>query len=251
MWQLSAPITLKGPKTSVSSVSVPGLGAVWSSSLGDETAVVWQDGGDAVMQLFIDNGTFVNASSELVPAAGSDLQSSVYVVALANGNFVMTWLDQFGTGQAILGQIYDPNGNKVGSTLLILQPDGGYNDGEMFTTPDGGFGFVDSDDGTEEIQLFHADGTHNGAAITGVSGVPGVDAAAVLTNGNIAVLSGDGNFEVYNPNGHPIEELPVRNGSLASGDDLAALPDGRFVIAYAVFQSTGNSISSSLYAKVF
>jgi hypothetical protein len=249
MWQLSAPITLKGPKTSVSSVSVPGLGAVWSSGLGDETAVVWEDGGDAVMQLFIDNGTFVNASPELVAAPGSGEQSLAYVVALADGNFVMTWLNQ-SNGQAILGQIYDPSGNKVGSTLSILQASPDYVDGVMFATPDGGFGFAYEDGDTQAFQLFHANGTPNGGPVAGLSGVSGVDGAAVLTNGNIALMSSD-KFEVYNPDGHPIEELPVRNAGSASGDALAALPDGRFVIAYAVIEATGNSFSSSLYATVF
>jgi hypothetical protein len=264
---MSASITPKGPRIIASSVAIPVSDSLEISGLGNETAVVWQDGSDAVMQLLIDNGNFINASIELIPApaGSSETQSGLHVVALANGNFAMTWTDTFtianNSSYENLAQIYDPQGNKVGSIISVFPLRQGTGDGAgaMYRTPDGGFGYADTSNGTVEWQLFHADGSKNGGLVTGVTGVGTLLAATVLTNGNTAVLSTNptpeiappDSFTVHDQTGHPIEELPVRSDGNAFVGDLAALPDGRFVVVYSLLEQVGNLVGVTLRAKVF
>src|SRR5258708_38283322 len=65
-----------------------------------ETAVAWQDGYDAAVQLFNANGAV--ASLEIHPALSGggpgEILSNENVVALANGNFVVTWNDTISSG---------------------------------------------------------------------------------------------------------------------------------------------------------
>src|SRR5258708_39193209 len=94
---MTLPITRNGLPFAVSSFS--GVGGLSIAGLTNgETAVAWQDGANAAVQLFGPTGEA--ASLELLAAQGGaiDTLSNENVVALANGNFVVTWNDTVVSG---------------------------------------------------------------------------------------------------------------------------------------------------------
>ena len=166
------PIALKGFQFATSTFSVPAGLSIAGLANGD-TAVAWQDGSDAAVQLFSANGAAAsNEFLSLSNVSGRTLTNE-NVVALTNGNFVLTFNDTVvvngNTFVTVDAQIFDPNLNKIGSQITVIpqfQQMAGftYTGADVFATPDGGFAYAESIDQFETVQAFHADGSTNGTA---------------------------------------------------------------------------------------
>lgn len=154
------------------------------AALGDGRFVVaWtQDGGlddpsgDSVrMMIYNDNGT-ISRGMTLVNTATANDQRAPVITVLANGNFVVAWNDLSGAHAApgaVVGQIFDPNGNKIGSEFAIGETNVfNFPAPSIVSLPDGRFvasymqfgGEGDSDQGVF-VQVFDADGTKIGGEI--------------------------------------------------------------------------------------
>ena len=218
-----------------------------------DTVVAWQDGSDAAVQLFSANGAA--ASNEFLSISGLSGRTlaNENVVALANGNFVLTFNDTIVVGAntfvAVDAQIFDPNLNKVGSQITVIpqfQQTVGFTGADVFATPDGGFAYAELINQSETVQAFHADGSKNGAAIQTGPLFPFLLGATALTNGDYATLRGNFDFFwVYDKSGTQIVgQTAVASGNAVNGD-IAALPDGRFIIAYDNFGT--NAVEAQIY----
>src|SRR5258708_7140724 len=162
------PITRNGLPFAVSPFSDAAGLSIAGLANGD-TAVAWQDGANAAVQLFGPTGAA--ASLELLPAVSggaSETLTNENVVALANGNFVVTWNDTVVSGSntevTVDAQIYDPNLNKVGGQITVIYTflqTAGFTGADVFATPDGGFAYAESINHFETVQAFHADGSKN------------------------------------------------------------------------------------------
>jgi hypothetical protein len=85
--------------------------------------------------------TFVNGAADFAPA----VEVSANVAALADGGFVVTWMDstgdQNGTSQGIRASVYDPNGVLVQGDILVnvFNQAGPQQESDVTALPDGGF----------------------------------------------------------------------------------------------------------------
>jgi hypothetical protein len=158
----------------------------------------------------------------------------------------VTWNDEFVQGNSsfltVDAQIYDPNGNTVGGKITVFpQFQDDFDTSVVFATPDGGFACAEALEGASAVNVraFRADGTASGAAIPEGSDLQDLDTSIALTNGDTATLvigvSNNGNFndfQVYDSAGTQlVANTPIANGSAVNAD-IAALPDGRFVVVY-------------------
>lgn len=209
------------------------------------TMVVWESATDVRGQLFDANGN--KTGSEFgVPTYTQNTQGMSEVVALENGNFLVTWGGaQNGT---FGGQIIDSAGNKIGSEFPI-------NDnstlGVWHTTKplsDGGFMVAWDSGGTRALymQRFAADGTPTGSRINIASdgspmGVHGI--ISILANDNIVTTyaaQADGNnlgifAKIYDKQGvELVSEFQV-NSLIYSAQErptVTTLADGNFIITW-------------------
>lgn len=104
-------------------------------------------------------------------------QADPDITALADGGFVVTWIDyqpatDDPSGQASRAQVYDAAGNRVGAEILVNTTTGANQSGPRIAAlPDGRFVIAWTDDSMTvddlglavKAQLFNADGTKSGA----------------------------------------------------------------------------------------
>src|SRR5258708_30441420 len=145
------PITRNGLPFAVSPFSDAAGLSIAGLANGD-TAVAWQDGANAAVQLFGPTGAA--ASLDVLPAVSggaSETLTNENVVALANGNFVVTWNDTVVSGAmtyvTVKAQIYDLNLNKVGGQFQLIpqfQQFSGFTGPDVFATPDGRVAYAQS-----------------------------------------------------------------------------------------------------------
>src|SRR5258708_3272614 len=209
-----------------------------------DTAVAWQDGRNVAVQLFSPTGTAV--SNELVPFQGSNDGSNTLtnenVVALANGNFVLTFnltiVSGGSTSVGVDAQIFNPNLNKIGGVITVIptfQQTPGFTGADVFATPDGGFAYAESINQFETVQAFHADGNTNVAAHQTGGSFPYLFGATALAPGNYATLTANfDSFWVYDKLGNQIVGQTSIAGGNAFFGDIASPLDGRFVIVYDI-----------------
>ncbi|MFI5013585.1 MAG: FG-GAP repeat domain-containing protein [Hyphomicrobiales bacterium] len=250
------PISLKGSQFAVTSATTP-TGLSIAALANGEVAVAWQDGANAVGQLFNADGTA--ASSEFVAAAsggGGETLTNENVVALADGNFVETWNDNVIIGGqtfvTVDAQMYDPNLNKIGGQITVIpqfqQSPFPFTGADVFATPDGGFAYAESVKQFEYVQAFNANETKNGTEHQTGSQFPFLFAATALTNGNIVTLNGNfDSYWVYTAAGAVVGGQMLFDGGTATQGDVAALPNGQFVITYGNFVSGGNAVFAQIY----
>ncbi|WP_068112971.1 calcium-binding protein [Tropicimonas marinistellae] len=200
-----------------------------------EFVVTWMDssltGGDNSSygiraQVFDDTGS-KSGSEFLVNTTTTDGQRNPDVTLLSDGKFVVTWDDFSQTGGdtssfAIRGQMFDADGTKSGSEFLVntttanqqIEPSivGLTGGGFVIVWTDDSVSGGDTSDSAVRAQVFDASGTATGSEI--------------LVN---TTTSGE-----------------------QSTSDVAALADGRFVIAWQDESATGDDTSGfAIRAQVF
>ena len=225
------------------------------------------DSGKAIKAQVFDAGGSPIGKELLVNSDPRSDQTGEKVVALANGNFVITWedwtsscvydangkLDRCGGGPSIMARIFDPTGKQVGNELLVAG-DHNYTP-KIATLSDGGFVVVwhDGHYSVDDVmaQVFSATGTMVGQQIR--VNTTGKDATfstqneeqvVGLSNGGFAVvwtdLNGDASgrgvkTQVFNALGERVGgELLVNTTTQADQlhPQVTALKGGGFVVAW-------------------
>lgn len=204
----------------------------------------------------------------------ADYQYESDIVGLSNGNFLVVWNDindsvADGTGYDIVGQIFDPFGEKIGGTLFLNE---GYDDTREETTPrvaatdDGGFALTfqwpaagalehlyrrfDADGdpvaGFDEwvIQDGAGDPTPRNAQIT-----QRPDGSSVIVYQNDDGTDHDILAKVVSPTGVTSAVITIRGDDNPSDDNsdpanpvLTTLTDGRVIVALREKDSTDYDI---------
>jgi hypothetical protein len=244
-------ITLKGSQLTLSnaySASIAGL------SDGDLVAA-WQAGAtnpNAQAQLFHGDGSVETLPFIVALTSGSnDSLIEERVAALPNGNFVVTWVDSLvqnnNTFSTILAQIYDPGGNKVGGTITVLpQLQATIGNQDVSALANGGFVCDFYLNNNVYTQSFQANGAKIGGQVNTMLAAPAFSRIAGLTNGNYVLLTGnfDG-FEIFDLNGNRIVG-DTSPGNAVNGD-VAALPNGRFVVVYDSLVVGAATVNAQIY----
>jgi hypothetical protein len=244
------PIGLKGSQFDVSSVFTPtGPGPTIAGLSDGDVVVSWEDGANAEVQLFDSNGNALSAETTVaLSSSPSEALLDENVVALADGNFVVSWDDQVGAAVTVKAQIFGPNLNKIGSIITVdtpLPPGDSLSLGDVFATPDGGFAYAMFENNPdfesfEWTQAFDAVGTPVGVQVLTGPAISAFWAATALTNGDFAsLIDNPVGFRVYTPSG---QEVVGDTGisETINGGDIAALPNGRFVTVYSASAGGGN-----------
>lgn len=235
--------------------------------------VTWQDasasGGDtsgaAVRAQRCDAGGNKVGGELLVNTTTSDFQWQPSAAALADGGFVITWIDESGTGgdtdgRAIRGQRYDSNSAKAGGEFLVNTTTAGdQNETSVAGLAGGGFVVVwtddsetggDTDGEATRGQLFNASGAKVGSEFlvnTTTAGNQDYCHVAALTGGGFVVVwdddsasSGDTDGgavrgQVYDASGAKVGGEFLANTTTGGNQDFShvtALADGGFVAVW-------------------
>jgi Ca2+-binding RTX toxin-like protein len=183
--------------------SIAGLGdggfvAIWY----DESV----DGGGVRGQIFSADGSRVGGELVVPDVPGRPFDQPHFfaeVLALKNGRFVVMWTqEQEGSGNDVFGQIFEPDGTRVGTSFVANSITAGHQRSASATAlPDGGFLFtwVDSGQlplewsqtvpGQARAQRFAADGTRVGGEFDPTPAAPyGTDmhvSVAALNDGRL------------------------------------------------------------------
>ncbi|WP_225009724.1 DUF642 domain-containing protein [Novosphingobium percolationis] len=253
--------------------------------------VTWHDSsqtlGDASgtsikAQVFGADGSKVGGEF-LVNTQTADMQLFPVVTDLANGGFVVTWMDPSGTlGDAsewsIKAQLFDAGGNKVGGEFLVnTQTSQSQYDPTVTGLANGGFvvswtdGSLDDVDPTSiKAQVFAADGAKVGGefrvntqtagnqltpTVTGLAGggfvVTWSDASGTLGDPYATSIKA----QLFGADGAKVGSEFLVNTQASSVQDLptvTALAGGGFVVAWEDASGTlGDASSWSVKAQVF
>ncbi len=255
--------------------------------------VAWEDGrgpkqgGDPFgisAQIFDATGSKVDEEFQ-VNATASFFQAEPSVSPLANGGFVVTWLDFSGEGDdpsdggdtsegAVKAQIFDANGRKFGSEFLVNTVTAFFQ-GEPATATLANGGFVvtwddlsgensgsSDSDGAIKAQIFDATGGKIGGEILVNSPTAFSQddpAVAALANGGFVVT-----WDGLDPNGNIIEiKAQIFNGAGGKiGDEfvinsggaepiVTALATGGFVVTWDSFGEGPTPDTQAVKAQIF
>jgi len=252
--------------SSVTALEDGGYVVTWASDTRD-------DGGDGynnevLAQRYDSDGNAVG--SEIVVASesgsGNDCDDPD-VAGLTNGNFVVVWEEsgEDGSGDGIYGQLYDSDGNTVGSEFRANTSTASDQHDPKITALEGG-GFVvtwEDESGTDHIdaQIYDADGNTVGSEFqvntdtsTGKS-VPMIE--ALSGGGFVAVWEStggqDGNDygvfgQIYDASGNTVgSEIQINTGTDNNQEnaDITALSDGGFVVVWESNATTGSGDDGS------
>jgi Ca2+-binding RTX toxin-like protein len=211
----------------------------------------------------------------LVNTATESFQHSQKIAELANGGFVMTWMDfgEGGGGHAVKAQVFTAGGAKVGSEILVgAIADPVWSHPQITTLPNGGFVVTWHDgnvngigelDGDVKAQMFAATGARVGGQIsvnTGTSGAQSGQQIVPLLNGGFVITwnndggMGDINAQAFTATGAKAgPEILVNAGN----DDAQALPqitalsNGGFVITWRATTGPVGDSATDVRAQVF
>ncbi|RZJ40778.1 MAG: hypothetical protein EON86_11750, partial [Brevundimonas sp.] len=218
---------------------------------GGRFAVTWLDNSQGVGGATGDNSGFAIKSQVfeadgtrvlgeiLVNTATTNTQYLQQIVALATGGFVITWQDQSlgvggasgdTTGAAIKAQVFDADGAKVGTELLVNSATAGDQQSPQITAlSDGGFVIVWFDG---SIGVGGAAGDGSGVAVKAQV----YDASGARSGGELLV-----NTAISGSQGSPV---------------VSALPGGGFVVSWTdqsngVGGAGGDTSGGAIKAQVF
>ncbi|EHK56769.1 calcium-binding protein [Allomesorhizobium alhagi] len=195
-------------------------------------------------------------------------QSDPEIVQLANGNILVSWTSNDPTapgnpaGPDILGQIFDPMGNRIGGEIRLNNDstvDNEFN-ADLAALPDGGFIMVYTDlQGGQprvRMEVYDADGTQRigeggivrdlGAGINVVNPHVAVSSStSALVAYQIDTGGGFGiSFKIFNPSTNTFSaELPLLIGTDMRDPDVEVLSNGNYVITATQGTVGDNSIS--------
>ncbi|HWO57503.1 MAG TPA: calcium-binding protein [bacterium] len=244
--------------------------------------IVWRneggDGNDVVAQVFSPNGAKIGGEIQ-VPDFAPANQQNAFVTALDGGGFVIAWQDANNTnytddtsGNAVRAQIFNANGQQVGSQLLVNTATSGAQQAPQIAATNGGGFFVTWQDASAtggdtsgtaiRGQFFDATGAKIGAELlinTSTANNQTTPTAARLLNGNVVVAWVDASTSttntdirarIYDPNGNPINTadfLVDTNGAPNSAPTIAALSNGTFAVTWR----TGTTGNGEIVARIF
>lgn len=230
-------------------------------------------------QVFSGSGAKLGAEF-LVNTTTTGAQNQPTVTALVDGRFVVSWTDSSATGDdtsngAIRGQIFEGDGSKVGGEFLLNTATASQQmDPVIAALPTGGFVAAWTDYGSSlgdvRAQIFAADGSKvDGEFLvnTTTSSSQVLPSITVLATGSFVVTwvdtsglgvdaSGAGvRGQVFEASGKKLgSEFLVNTTTFGNQSEpaVAALPDGRFVVAWTDGSETGGDASGlAIRAQVF
>jgi PHD/YefM family antitoxin component YafN of YafNO toxin-antitoxin module len=174
------------------------------------------------------------------------------VTRLADGNFLVTWIDaDFNTsaGRFLRAQIFAPDGVKIGGELTLGSGNSVGTEPAVAALPGGGFVVASRPLGSIAVQMFDSAGTATSAKITvsNAGSSVGEPQIAVLANGGFAItwddnrstgtdISGSGvHLRVYDAAGAPVGGDVLVNTSTAGNQadpSISALAGGGYVVTW-------------------
>jgi FG-GAP-like repeat len=233
-------------------------------------ATAMQGGGFAVAWMDLNFNTFETGISARVYAAGATTSTTITVAATANvaeanpaitavgTGFVVTWEVESGSTSTILAQKYTASGVADGGHITITTAAAhGSGSGTSFSPPPQVATALA--DGSFVVSWSQADGTHakiihaDGSASADITLAGGADAIAPYRNGFIATWADtDLHARIYGADGQaagPALTLTNDGSGAEQTPVVAALPDGRFVVAWRGLNGTDGS--ADIFAEVF
>ena len=238
--------------------------------------VTWHDGhysvDDVMAQVYAADGMHIGQQIR-VNTAGSgatySMQSEERVVGLSQGGFAVTWTDGNGddSGRGIKTQVFDAQGARVGSEMLVNTTTHADQWHPQITALKGGNFVIAWDDWSDGIdvraQIFSASGSRVGSEIlantTKGGAQDGVQIAA-LDDGGFAVSWcenwRDIKYQVFDATGTKTGPETLANTTTEggqSGAQLTTLNDGTLLIAwnndlYGPSDGSGASIKAQIFA---
>ena len=169
------------------------------------------------------------------------------IQALPDGRFFVAWTNGNVGLYETDGQLFNADGTKSGSTVVISTGQGGaypsiaaLDDGRFFVVWKDAYGSGLT--GQAQGQLFNADGSKFGSAFWVSDAAAGSTAATTLADGHYAIVFQDRsppttNFiglQLFNPDGsRDGSEIQVSSGTLNSDIPfISTMPDGHFIVTY-------------------
>jgi Ca2+-binding RTX toxin-like protein len=232
-----------------------------------------QDGSSSaiVAQRFNADGTKLGAEF-LVNTATLNSQYEPGIASLANGNFIISWTTfdtaQDGSGNAVKAQLFDHNGNPLGTEFLVNSLVGDSQGSPEITALASG-GFVISWTGGPSMdtdiraQIFDASATKVGAEFrvnpVTTGGQSASDIVGLSTGGFVVVwqtdatTSGDVRGRVYSNSGTPLATDFLINTSTSGAQGTASvtsLSGGGFVVTWRSATASGDS-DGAIMGQIF
>ena len=264
----------------ISSLTSGGFVMTWTdnSATGADTS-----GSGIKAQIYDANGNAVG-SEFLVNTQTLNAQQSSSVTSLANGGFVVTWTDNSATGPdpdraGIKAQMFDANGNKVGSEFLVNTTIKLSQTTPVITSlANGGFvaSWIDASGtgpdpkGTGiKAQIYNASGQKSGTEIqvnTTILNSQNFSSITGLGNGGFVVTwvdsSGQGGdptapgvkAQVFSATGTKVGSEFLVNTNVAGSQDqtvVSALSNGGFVIVWRDTSGVGDTSAAGLKAQLY
>jgi Ca2+-binding RTX toxin-like protein len=251
--------------------------------------VAWTDnsqsGGDTSgvavrAQIFNADGSKSGAEL-LVNTTTTNDQDTPTITALAGGGFVAAWRDDSQSGGdvnsfAVRAQIFDAGGSPSGAEFLVnTKVTNGQFEPTITALPDGRFVAAWRDGGSDptsgvRAQVFNADGSKSGAELlvnTTTTNSQEQPTITALADGRFVVAWADESAsggdtsgfavraQVFNPDGTPSGTELLVNTTTAAAQErptIAALADGRFVVAWQDASAnggdnSGNAVGAQLF----
>ena len=248
-----------------------------SGLLGGDFVVVWQsdnqDGSGLGVfgQRFSGDGNKVGGEFQ-VNTWTTNAQWDPSVASLPQGGFVVVWQSDFqdGSNSGIFGQIFDADGNKVGSEFQVNTWTSNYQEDPSVISLSDGFVVVwqsEEQDGSGTGvygQIFDSNGNKVGSeflANTTTFGHQGNPSLTSLVNGGFVVVwashQQDGSdfgvfgqrFDIYGNKVGPEFQVNTWTENEQWGKGIASLVDGGFVVAWHSLEQDGSGYG--VYAQVF
>jgi VCBS repeat-containing protein/YD repeat-containing protein len=250
----------------------------WGGTLGDASS------SSIKAQIFSASGAKVGGEF-LVNTQTANYQGSPTTTGLADGGFVVTWLDQSGTlgdtsGFGIKAQIFDSAGTRVGSEFLVNTQTNmsqyypkitGLADGDFVVTWEDYSGTLgDASGASIKAQIFSASGAKVGGEFlinTHTANDQIFPTIIALPNGGFAVTWADASGTLGDASGRSIKaQLFSASGTKVGGEflvntetfsdqyvpSITALPDGGFAVTWEDYSGTlGDASSTSIKAQIF
>jgi len=222
---------------------------------------------DVRAQIFNPDGTR-SGGEFVVNTQTANSQVGPAITALAGGRFVATWTTH--AGNDVHAQVFNADGTRSGTEFLANSTiTGGQQEPTICTLSDGRFVIawrheVTLLDQDIRAQIFNADGSKSGAELTvdvatALDVEPSITALAdggfVVSWSRFSAVNSSVQAQVFDANGAKSGADFLVNTTTAGyqyASTLAALPDGRFVAAWADASQTGADVSgAAVRAQVF
>jgi hypothetical protein len=231
--------------------------AIAANAAGTLYMTAWTTDNDVKGRLFHGDGT--PATNELTIADGPSSQHNPSLAALADGRFIVVYDDS----SSIRARIFSPDGSLSQSLDLVTGAQSAFRS-DVTALVDGGFAvsWTQQDpDADVETAVFNADGSvRHAARHVAASAQQEYDSSiAALAGGGYVVAwqqDEDVYFRRFDANGNALDGtdtqgVPIDTWGYNVDIQVAALPDGGFVVAYADDGWNGGATDWDITAQVY